>query len=156
MRKLKRRIGKLIKRVDEILSPGYLKIFSDTPALITFLFHGIFSNRREIEQNVVLPQEGITKGHFIQFIRYFLKNVNSINMQLTYLGTESVIKAIEKYESGEVLKFIQPDYSSGFLSLKRHWSAYLKKQVQYIEKNKLIEQMLKKPARKQKLPIVKL
>ena len=82
--------------------------------------------------------------------------VNSINMQLTQLGTELVIKAIDRIESGEQLQFKKQDYSLGFLIFTRQWGKYLRKQIEHIERNNLIEQMLKKPARKHELPIVDL
>lgn len=82
--------------------------------------------------------------------------VHSIDCQLTKIGTELVIEAIHKLESGEELQFKKQDVSLGFLTLNRHGSKYLRKQIQYIERNNLIEQMLKRPARKQKLPIVEL
>lgn len=81
---------------------------------------------------------------------------HSINMQLTQLGTELVIKAIDKIESGEEPHFQDQDFSLGFLALNRQWSDYLIQQVAYIEERNLVEQMLKKPARKQALPIVEL
>lgn len=80
--------------------------------------------------------------------------INSINMQLTQLGAELVIKAIDKIESGQQLQFEKQDYSLGFLAVNRQWTKCLGKQSEYIERNNLIEVMLKKPARKQKLPIV--
>lgn len=80
--------------------------------------------------------------------------MNSINMQLTQLGTELVIKAIDKIESGEQLQFKKQDYSLGFLTLNRQWDKYSSRQIKNIESNNLIELMLKYPARKQQLPIV--
>jgi methionyl-tRNA formyltransferase len=82
--------------------------------------------------------------------------VNSIDAQLTQLGTELIIKAIDKMESGERLEFKKQDISSGFLTLNRHWSKYLGRQIRHIERNGLVKQMLKRPARKQRLPIVEL
>jgi methionyl-tRNA formyltransferase len=82
--------------------------------------------------------------------------VHSIDAQLTQLGTELVIEAIDRMESGEQLHFEKQDISLGFLTLNKHWTKYLRRQTQHIERNNLIEQMLKKPARKQKLPVVDL
>jgi methionyl-tRNA formyltransferase len=82
--------------------------------------------------------------------------LNAINMQLTHLGTELIIKAIDKIKSGEKLQFKTQNHSLGFLTLNRQWSQYIGKQIEHVEKNKLIELMLQNPARKQKLPIVEL
>ena len=82
--------------------------------------------------------------------------VSSIDMQLTQLGTELISRVIDKIEAGEELHPEKQDVSLGFLTLNRHWSKHLRKQIRYVEKNNLIQQMLKKPARKKKLPIVEL
>ena len=82
--------------------------------------------------------------------------VGSINLQITQLGTELIVRAIDKIESGEQLQFKKQDYSLGYLTLNRQWSRHIRKQVEYIERNNLIGLMLKKPARKQELPIIEL
>jgi methionyl-tRNA formyltransferase len=82
--------------------------------------------------------------------------VHSIDCRLTKIGTELVIEAIDELESREELQFRKQDVSLGFLTLNKHWTKYLRKQIQYIERNNLIEQMLRRPARRQKLPIVEL
>ena len=82
--------------------------------------------------------------------------VGSVDMQLTQLGTELIIRVIDKIEAGEKLQFQKQNVSLGFLTLNRHWTKHLRKQIRHIDKNSLIEQMLKKPARRKKLPIVEL
>jgi methionyl-tRNA formyltransferase len=82
--------------------------------------------------------------------------VHSIDCRLTKIGTELVIEAIDKLESGEELQFRKQDVSLGFLTLNKHWTKYLRKQIQYIERDNLIERMLRRPARRQKLSIVEL
>jgi methionyl-tRNA formyltransferase len=78
----------------------------------------------------------------------------SINMHIAKLGTELMIKVIDEIKSGKKLEFHKQDPSRGFVTLTMHRSKYIRKQVKYIENNNLIEIMLKKPARKQKLPII--
>lgn len=80
--------------------------------------------------------------------------VHSIDCRLTKVGTELVIEGIRKLKSGEELQFKKQDVSLGFLTLNKHWTKYLRKQIQYIERNDLIERMLRRPARKQRLPII--
>ena len=80
--------------------------------------------------------------------------VNSINMQLTQLGTELVIKAIDKIKLGEQLQFKKQNYSLGSLTLECQWDKFLDKRMENIENNNLIKLMLEKPARKQRLLIV--
>jgi methionyl-tRNA formyltransferase len=80
----------------------------------------------------------------------------SINMQLTKMGTELVIEAIKKLDSGEELDFKAQDFSQGFITLNRQRSKFIRKQVKYIERNGIVDKMLKHPARKDKLPIVEM
>lgn len=79
---------------------------------------------------------------------------HSINMQLTKLGVELIIKAIARIETGQELNFKKQDYSLGIMTRVKQWDRYLLKQVEKIENNDLIKTILEKPARKQKLPIV--
>lgn len=76
--------------------------------------------------------------------------VDSINMQLTCLGTDLIIKAINKLKSGKKLEFKKQDYSQGRLTLNKHWNKKLEKQLKTLK----IESILKKPPKK--LPIVRL
>ncbi|MBI2118101.1 MAG: hypothetical protein HYT97_00575 [Elusimicrobia bacterium] len=82
--------------------------------------------------------------------------VHSLNIQLTKLGTELILRAIDKLKSGEKLHFVNQDLSSGFLYLNRHWNRYLYRYIKNMEKENMISLMLEHPSKKQKLPIVKL
>ncbi len=82
--------------------------------------------------------------------------VHSINMQLTRLGTEEVIKALDILSKGNELNYHPQDYSLGYVTMVRQWNKYARKQVKYIIRQGLIGTMLSKPARKEKLPIIEL
>jgi hypothetical protein len=82
--------------------------------------------------------------------------VYSINMQLTYLGTNLLIQIIKKMSANLSLKFHIQDYSLGYLTYMRQWSRHSYKLVRNIECNSLISKMLEKPARSDKLPIIEL
>ena len=134
------------------LSPYYRGTFCTEWALINWDPYNIgvtiHKLTRIIDGGAILAQE-----------RAMIKSgdtVDSINMQLTKLGTELVIKAIQKIESGETLQFKKQDYSLGLLNVKKQFSKHLIKQIEYIENNNLIKLMLKKPARTKKLPIIQL
>jgi methionyl-tRNA formyltransferase len=134
------------------LSPYYRGTYCTERALINWDPHNvgvtIHKLTKIIDGGSILAQE-----------RPIIENgdtVSSIDMQLTQRGTELIIRAIERIGSGEELRFRKQDISLGFLTLNRHWTKHLRKQIRYIEKNNLIGQMLKRPARKKKLPIVEL
>lgn len=81
--------------------------------------------------------------------------LHSINMQLTYRGTELMLKAIDKISKGDKnLHFAKQDFSLGYLTFIRQWNYLLDREIEYIEKNNLIGLMLKKPSRQVELPIV--
>ena len=80
----------------------------------------------------------------------------SINMQLTYLGVELINKVIQKVKDKEKLFFHKQDFSMGYLTYHRQWNILLKKQIDFIENNNLIEKMLNKPSREERLPIHRL
>jgi len=62
----------LIQRIDGGLGWVQSRLSGERPALLTFLFHGLFRNRSEIEQNIIDPQQGFTVDDFRQFVDYFL------------------------------------------------------------------------------------
>jgi folate-dependent phosphoribosylglycinamide formyltransferase PurN len=80
--------------------------------------------------------------------------VHSINMRLTYLGTDLILEAINKLINNESLNFEKQDFSMGYLTYKRQWNCLLGKEILHIERNNLIELMLNKPSRVEKMPIV--
>lgn len=83
-------------------------------------------------------------------------SLQSINMQLTYLGTELVLEAVRRLANGETLNFRRQDFSLGYLTYLRQWNHLLDEQIIYMERNNMIEMMLKYPSRIEKLPIVEM
>ena len=83
-------------------------------------------------------------------------NVNSINCRLTHQGTELLIAVLDKLKRGESLDFKHQDFSRGFLYLNRHSDEHFRNCVRNIERKRLIQSMLEKPARVEKLPIIEL
>lgn len=67
-------ISASFKVIDQIVSQFFLKLFSEKPALMTFIFHGLFRDEKEIGLNTVDPQQGVTIDHFRQFVEYFLNH----------------------------------------------------------------------------------
>jgi methionyl-tRNA formyltransferase len=80
--------------------------------------------------------------------------VHSINMQLTRLGTELIIEALNRIKAGETLAFQPQDRSRGYLTTNRQMTKSIRRQIEHIEKCGVVRLMLKKPARRQRLPIV--
>ena len=134
------------------LSPYYRGTYCTERALVNWDPHNIGVTIHKLTKI-------IDGGSILAQDRPIIENgdtVGSIDMQLTRRGTELIIRAIDKLNAGEQLQFHKQDISLGFLTLNRHWTKHLRRQIRYIERKGLIAQMLKKPARKKKLPIVEL
>ena len=71
---MKKNIISLAKIPDLIISKVYLRFFQEKNSLLIFNFHGLFNNKKEINQNLVDPQTWITTNQFQQFLEYFLKH----------------------------------------------------------------------------------
>lgn len=66
------RIRKFAKRCCDSVARHHLKLLGEKKSLLTFLVHGLFQNRKEIDFNLVDPLEKITVEHFRRFVEYFL------------------------------------------------------------------------------------
>lgn len=64
----------IIDKLDELISHTYISLAKEKPALLTFLFHGLFNARKEIDLNIVHPQQEVTTLVFRQFIEYYLQH----------------------------------------------------------------------------------
>lgn len=81
--------------------------------------------------------------------------VYSLNMQLTYLGTDIVVDALRRVAGGEKLRLIEQDLSKGVLTSSRQWSSLLGRHVRRIEREGTLARMLESPSRDAQ-PIVSL
>ncbi len=61
----------ILKQSDNLLAGLYISLFQEKQSLITVLFHGLFNDQKEIDSNVVYPQQAITTKIFQEFIDYF-------------------------------------------------------------------------------------
>ncbi len=63
----------LVNQIDSTLSGLTFDIFGEKCGLSTFLFHGIYQNKKEIASECIFPQELVTIEEFRNFLDYFLK-----------------------------------------------------------------------------------
>lgn len=82
--------------------------------------------------------------------------VNSINMQLAYLGTELVVTIIDKIKNGDNLVYYPQDFSSGHIYNLRQMGYHLEVEVERLINKGLLGELLEKPSRKTKLPIIEI
>lgn len=78
----------------------------------------------------------------------------SIDMQLSYMGAGLVCDILDRVKKGNSLYFTGQQSSVGYLTLDRQWSRYCRKQIHHIEGNRILEEMLRYPSRRQQLPII--
>ena len=67
-------IQHMIRAADATIASAYLRLFREKNALMSFLFHSLFRDEREIEQHQVDPMQRTTVAQFRQFIEYYLDN----------------------------------------------------------------------------------
>ncbi|HEY8665121.1 MAG TPA: polysaccharide deacetylase family protein [Tepidisphaeraceae bacterium] len=60
-----------IVRFDQALSRAHLAVAGERPALLTFLFHGLFRNDQEVATQAIDPQQCITVDAFTRFVAHF-------------------------------------------------------------------------------------
>ena len=58
--------------LDSGVSRAFLRLIPERNSLLTFLFHGIFLDKKEIARNLVDPQQSITSRDLRGFIEYYL------------------------------------------------------------------------------------
>jgi peptidoglycan/xylan/chitin deacetylase (PgdA/CDA1 family) len=63
-----------MRSTDRWLFSLYLKLYEERSSLLTFLFHEVYSNQKEIELYTKHPQQRLTVEHFRRFIDYYLQN----------------------------------------------------------------------------------
>ncbi len=80
----------------------------------------------------------------------------SINMQLSKMGTDLACRILKDINAGKELQYHSQEVGLGYLTLNRQWTRHQRKQVQYIERRKIIKRMLKYPARQTRLPIIEM
>lgn len=85
-----------------------------------------------------------------------IDTANAINMKLTRLGTDLLDRAIDLMLKGAELPFSVQDSSVGLLASNLQWSDLLERQIRRMEHRGLVAEMLRKPARRRRLPIVEL
>lgn len=70
---MKHTLLRLLDNLDALTSRVRLGLFPEGGCLVTILFHGLFRDTSEIQQNLVLPGQRMTVNCFDAFIEYFQK-----------------------------------------------------------------------------------
>ncbi|MCJ7572542.1 MAG: polysaccharide deacetylase family protein [Candidatus Thermoplasmatota archaeon] len=105
---MKKRIISLVKLPDLILSEIYLRFFQEKNSLIIFNLHGLFYNKKEINQNLVDPQTWITKDQFHHFIEYYLKQ------NYTFVSPNDILNGLSNDKKYIMLTFDDGYYNNNY------------------------------------------
>lgn len=69
---MKTAIVNRMRQIDYLFNSVCLKFFRERKSLIIFLFHALFRDGNECRSNIIQPLQGVTLGHFRQFVEYYL------------------------------------------------------------------------------------
>jgi peptidoglycan/xylan/chitin deacetylase (PgdA/CDA1 family) len=67
-------IQTLVRATDSLVARAYLSLFRERNALLSFLFHSLFRDEREISRNLVDPLQRTTVAQFRRFVEYYLEH----------------------------------------------------------------------------------
>jgi methionyl-tRNA formyltransferase len=73
--------------------------------------------------------------------------VYSLNMQLTYLGTEIVVDVLRRVAAGEEVRLVEQDLSKGIVTYSKQWGSLLSRQIARLERDGTLAQMIESPSR---------
>ncbi len=65
-------VQNIIRGVDASIARAYLSLRNERPGLLSFLFHSLFRNEQEIEQNHVDPLDRTTVAAFRELVAYYI------------------------------------------------------------------------------------
>src|SRR3954454_251813 len=67
-------IQHIVRGTDATVARAYLALFRERSGVMSFLFHSLFRDEREIARGVVDPLQRTTVAQFRQFIEYYLRH----------------------------------------------------------------------------------
>jgi len=89
----------LLRRADSGLAAASLAVRRETPALMILLFHGLFADRAELEQDQTHPMEGLTVSH----LKIILEHLCSCGYR--FVGPADVLNGLRPGQRYAMLTF---------------------------------------------------
>lgn len=127
-------ILKTFKNIDLLFSKVYCNFFEPDTYLIILLFHGLFKDQSEIDQNLIDPQQRITLNDFERVILHFKKQ------GFNFTNPNEMSKGLDKHK-----KHVLFTFDDGYYNNKECLSLLSKHNVDctfYISTNHIKEQRL--------------
>jgi len=105
-----RNLINLLKLTDFAFSQLYLNLMKEKNSLIIIGLHNLFRNNKEIVQNHVDPQQGMTTDFFSQIVEHFLKN------NYIFVSQEDIINGLNA-EKKYIMVTFDDGYYNNYLAL---------------------------------------
>ncbi len=102
---MKQRLASALRRVDGALAPVYRALGGERPALLTFLFHGVFRDRGRTGVELVDPQQGTTVDDFRAFVDCFLASGYS------FVSPDDVLRGLDATK-----RYVMATFDDGYFS----------------------------------------
>ena len=99
-----------VDKLYGFITRSHLSLFAEKGSLCTFLFHGLFHDKKEVRSGIVDPQQGITVDNFRQFVDYY-KSSN-----FTFITPEEIAAGLNP-EKKYILITFDDGYYNNLLSL---------------------------------------
>jgi peptidoglycan/xylan/chitin deacetylase (PgdA/CDA1 family) len=152
-------ILKIIETLDRQYSPTISNVLTEQPKLLSFYFHGIFTDEKEIRLDLIDPQQKFALQDFKIFFEYFLEkkyvfinpidlpskiNISGRNILMTfddgYFSNNLILPLLNEYKI-PALFFISTNYIT---QQKAFWVnvLYRYRKKQGIAESKIVEEQI--------------
>ncbi|QQS35543.1 MAG: polysaccharide deacetylase family protein [Ignavibacteriales bacterium] len=98
-----------IDSIDRKITPAVLKIIGEKPKIISFYFHGIFADEKELNADIVDPQQRFTVNDFKRFFEYFLES------GYKFISPDDVSGAVDTSAKNILMTFDDGYYSNSLI-----------------------------------------
>lgn len=89
----------LLREADELISKTYLRLFEEKKSIISFMFHGIYKNKEEIDKEMVYYQQGITVSLFRKFVEFFLE------LGYSFISPDDILNGLDERKNQILITF---------------------------------------------------
>lgn len=98
-----------LSHADKFVSSTYIKLFKEKNALMSFLFHGVFKDRKDAELHQVDPQQATTVDDFREFIEYFVSN------DFEFITPKDIINGLNENKNYVLATFDDGYYNNNYV-----------------------------------------
>jgi peptidoglycan/xylan/chitin deacetylase (PgdA/CDA1 family) len=99
-------IQKLVRATDSMVARAYLSLFRERNALLSFLFHSLFRDEREIALNQIDPLQRTTVAQFRRFVEYYLEH------GYRFIGPDDLIAGVDPDGKYAIITFDDGYYNN--------------------------------------------